>query len=58
MDALMRLTNPESRGDKRTVVAESVKHRDKKDRRLTRLKLMLGSRSANFYDLHIVNQVI
>ena len=54
----MRLTNPKSRGDKRTAVAESVKRRDKKDRRLTRLKLMLGSRSANFYDLHRVNQVI
>ena len=40
------------------LLLESVERRDKKDRRLTHLKLMLGSRSANFYDLHRVNQVI
>ena len=40
------------------LLLESVERRDNKDRRLTRLKLMLGSRSANFYDLHKVNQVV
>ena len=40
------------------LLLEFVERRDKKDRRLTHLKLMLGSRSANFYDLHRVNQVI
>ena len=39
------------------LLLESVERRDKKDRRLTR-KLMLGSCSANFYDLHKVNQVV
>ena len=44
MDALMKLTNSEV--TRRPLLLESVERRDKKDRMLARLKLMLCSRSA------------
>ena len=38
MDALIRLTNLESRGDKRTAVLESVRRQDKKDKMIDSLE--------------------
>ena len=58
MDALMKPTTWSPEVTKGPLLLKSVGRRGKKDKRLTHLKLMLGSRSANFYDLHKVNQVV
>ena len=43
---------------KKTAVLESAGGQDKKDKMVDSLETDLGSRSANFYDLYRVNQVI
>lgn len=58
-DMRMKLTNPESRDDKRTAVARIrwTPRQEGQDAAI-RLELMLGSRCANFYVLHRINQAV
>ena len=59
MDTRMKLTNPESRDYKRTAIARiRWMPRQEGQDAATRLELMLGSRRANFYVLHKINQVV
>ena len=59
MDKRMKLTNPESRDYKRAAIARiRWTPRQEGQDAATRLELMLGSRRANFYVLHKINQVV